>query len=81
MKSAMHLAPIDVSRVPRYRRIPAPTPPGARRAHADSIPIDVPIQDVARKGLNWFVVAFLAWEMSQIAIGVYYGVKLALVVT
>ena len=77
----MRLAPIDMSPVPRYRRIPPPTPPGMSRAHADSIAVDLPTYEAARKGLNWFLVAFLAWEMSQIAIGVYYGVKLALVVT
>ena len=77
----MHLAPVDTSRIPRYRRIPPPTPPGMSRTHADSIAVDVPRYEAARKGLNWFLVAFLAWEISQIAIGVYYGVKLALVVT
>ena len=77
----MHLAPIDVSRVPRYRRIPAPfSERGRYGAYADAIPVDVSTEP-DRKPLNWFIVAFLAWEMSQIAIGVYYGVKLALVVT
>ena len=72
----MHLAPIDVSRVPRYRRIPPPSP----GAYAEAMAVDA-IPEEPRKPLNWFIVAFLAWEMSQIAIGVYYGVKLALVVT
>jgi hypothetical protein len=74
----MHLAPIDVSRVPRYRRIPPPSP---HAAYAEAIAVDAETADTGRKPLNWFVVAFLAWEMSQIAIGVYYGVKLALVIT
>ncbi len=76
----MHLAPIDVSRVPRYRRISPPFPVGAEAVRADAIHLQAP-SDVARKGLNWFLVAFLAWEMSQLVIGVYFGVKLALVVT
>lgn len=76
----MHLAPIDVSRVPRYRRIPPPSPGRSQGAFADAIAVDVSAES-DRKPLNWFIVAFLAWEMSQIAIGVYYGVKLALVVT
>ena len=76
----MHLGPIDVSRVPRYRRIPPPTPGRSPGAFAEAIAVDANPES-APKPLNWFVVAFLAWEMSQIAIGVYYGVKLALVVT
>jgi len=76
----MHLAPIDVSRVPRYRRIPAPTPGRPPGAFAEAMAVDA-MPESATKPLNWFLVAFLAWEMSQIAIGVYYGVKLALVVT
>ena len=79
----MHLAPIDVSRVPRYRRIPPPTPGRAPGAYAEAMAVQAMPEssESDRKPLNWFVVAFLAWEMSQIAIGVYYGVKLALVVT
>jgi len=77
----MHLAPIDVSRVPRYRRIPAPSPHRLHGAYAEAIAVEAETPDTGRKPLNWFIVAFLAWEMSQIAIGVYYGVKLALVVT
>ena len=77
----MHLAPIDVSRVPRYRRIPPPSPGRSAGAYAEAIAVESPPEEGARKPLNWFVVAFLAWEMSQIAIGVYYGVKLALVIT
>jgi hypothetical protein len=76
----MHLAPIDVSRVPRYRRIPAPLSREAAGAYTDAIPIER-APDPPVRPLNWFLVAFLAWEMSQLAIGVYYGVKLALVVT
>jgi len=77
----MHLAPIDVSRVPRYRRIPPPfAERGRHGAYAEAIPADV-ATETERKPLNWFIVAFLAWEMSQVAIGVYYGVKLALVIT
>jgi hypothetical protein len=77
----MHLAPIDVSRVPRYRRIPPPFPSARPGAYADAIPVDATAPESGRKPLKWLLVAFLAWEMSQIAIGVYYGVKLALVVT
>jgi hypothetical protein len=77
----MHLAPIDVSRVPRYRRIPPASPGRPQGAYAEAIAFEAPPEEAARKPLNWFVVAFLAWEMSQIAIGVYYGVKLALVIT
>jgi hypothetical protein len=76
----MHLGPVDVSRVPRYRRIPPPFPGHSPGAYADVIAVEAPSEE-SRKPLNWFLVAFLAWEMSQIAIGVYYGVKLALVVT
>jgi hypothetical protein len=77
----MHLGPIDVSRVPRYRRIPPPTPQRLHTARADAIAIEADAPRSARKPLKWLLVAFLAWEMSQIAIGVYYGVRLALVVT
>jgi hypothetical protein len=77
----MHLAPIDVSRVPRYRRIPPPFPGRSPSAYAEAIAIEATPEEAPRKPLNWLVVAFLAWEMSQLAIGVYYGVKLALVVT
>jgi hypothetical protein len=77
----MHLAPIDVSRVPRYRRIPPPTPQRLHTAHAEAIAVQPEARVSARKPLKWLLVAFLAWEMSQMAIGVYYGVKLALVVT
>ena len=76
----MHLGPIDVSRVPRYRRIPPPSPGRQPGAFAEAMAIQA-MPEAPRKPLNWFIVAFLAWEMSQIAIGVYYGVKLALVVT
>ena len=76
----MHLAPINVSRVPRYRRIPPPSPCRSPGAFADAMAVDA-MPSSTHKPLNWFLVAFLAWEMSQIAIGVYYGVKLALVVT
>jgi hypothetical protein len=75
----MHLGHVDVSRVPRYRRIPPPFPGRSPGAYADVITVD-PVSE-EDKPLNLFVLAFLAWEMSQIAIGVYYGVKLALVVT
>jgi hypothetical protein len=51
-----------------------------RTARAEAVAIQAETSEASRP-LNWFLVAFLAWEMSQIAIGVYYGVKLALVVT
>ena len=76
----MHLAPIDVSRVPRYRRIHPPSPGRTPSAFAEAMAVEA-MPEADRKPLNWFIVAFLAWEMSQVAIGVYYGVKLALVVT
>jgi len=76
----MHLGHVDVSRVPRYRRIPPPFPGRTPGAFAEAMAVEA-MPDAAPKPLNWLIVAFLAWEMSQIAIGVYYGVKLALVVT
>jgi hypothetical protein len=30
---------------------------------------------------RWIVLALVAWELSQMAIGVYYGVRVALAVT
>jgi hypothetical protein len=77
----MHLGHVDVSRVPRYRRIPSPVPGRSPGAFAEALAVEAVPDSEDRKPLNWLVVAFLAWEMSQLAIGVYYGVKLALVVT
>ena len=77
----MHLGHVDVSRVPRYRRIPSPAPGRPPSAYTDALAVESIPESEDRKPLNWLVVAFLAWELSQVAIGVYYGVKLALVVT
>jgi hypothetical protein len=78
----MQLAPIDPSAVPRYRRIPPATPSRGPQMGllAEAMPLPAADDSTPRRP-HWLLVAFLAWEASQLAIGVYYGVKLALVVT
>ncbi len=75
----MHLDPIDVSPVPKYRRIPVPYVE-PRRSRAIALPA-LEAKSPWWKRSRGLVAVVLAWEISQIAIGVYYGVKLALAVT